>query len=185
MRVKLLSKRYAQALFDLAVELNILEKVVSDLRFVGKVFSENRELRVIIANPVIDAHKKSGILNKLFEGKVQELTIKFLQLITEKGRETFIPSISEAFNEIYLEFKNILTVNLTTAQKTQKVITDDISNKLHKATKMNIELDEKVDGDIIGGFVVNFQDYKYDASIINQLNKLKKVFSENLYETQF
>ncbi|HJN06424.1 MAG TPA: ATP synthase F1 subunit delta [Bacteroidales bacterium] len=185
MRVKLLSKRYAQALFNLAVELNVLEKVVSDLKLIGKVFSENRELRIIIANPVIDAYKKSSILNQLFKDNVQELTIKFLQLITAKGREKYIPYISEAFNEIYLEFKNILSVDLTTAQKAQKVVTDDISNKLHKATNMNIELTEKVDGDIIGGFVVNFQDYKYDASIINQLNKLKKDFSENLYETQF
>lgn len=185
MRIKLLSNRYAQALFDLAVELNILEKVVSDLRLVGSIFAENRELRVIIANPVIDAHKKSKILSSLFEGNVQDLTIRFLQLITAKGREKYIPYISEAFNEIYLEFKNILSVNLTTAQKAQKVITDDISNKLHKVTNMNIELAEKVDGNIIGGFVVNFQDYKYDASIINQLNKLKKEFSENLYETKF
>lgn len=185
MRVKLLSKRYAQALFDLAVELNILEKVESDLRLIGKVFAENRVLRVIIANPVIDGYKKSKILNQLFEGNVQELTIKFLQLITAKGREKYIQYISEAFNEIYLQFKNILPVKITTAQKAEKVVADDISIKLHKATNMNIELTEKVDIDIIGGFVVNFQDYRYDASIINQLNKLKKMFSENLYETQF
>lgn len=185
MRVKLLSKRYAKALFDLAVELNILEKVNSDLRLIGKVFSENRELRVIIANPVIDAYKKINILNKLFEGKVQELTIKFLRLITTKGREKYIQYISEAFNGIYKEYKNILSVNLTTAQRAEKVITDDIINKLHEATSMNIELTEKVDEDIIGGFIINFQDYRYDASIINQLNKLKKEFSENLYETKF
>lgn len=185
MRVKLLSKRYAKALFDLAVELNILEKVNSDLRLIGKVFSENRELRVIIANPVIDAYKKINILNKLFEGNIQELTIKFLRLITTKGREKYIQYISEAFKEIYKEYKNILSVNLTTAQRAEKVITDDIINKLHEATSMNIELTEKVDEDIIGGFIINFQDYRYDASIINQLNKLKKEFSENLYETKF
>ncbi len=185
MRIKLLSKRYAQALFDLAVELNILEEVNSDLILIGKVFAENRELRVIIANPVIDAYKKIAILNKIFEGKVQELTIKFLRLVTNKGREKYILYISEAFDEIYKEFKSILSVDVTTAQKAQKVITDDIAKKLHDATKMNIELTEKIDEDIIGGFVVNFQDYEYDASIIRQLEKLKKGFSENLYETQF
>lgn len=62
---------------------------------------------------------------------------------------------------------------------------DDISSKLKEATKMNIELTEKVNEEIIGGFVIDFQDYQYDASIINQLNKLKKGFSENLYEIQF
>jgi len=185
MRIKLLSKRYAQALFDLAVEHNILEEVNSDIKLIDNVFTENRELRVIIANPVIDAYKKINILNSLFEKDVQKLSIKFLQLITNKGREKYIAYICEAFIEIYKEFKNILPVNFTTAQKAEKIVTEDISKKLQEVTKMNIELTEKVKEDLIGGFVVNFQDYKYDASIINQLNKLKKGFSENLFETQF
>ena len=185
MRIKLLSKRYAQALFGLAVEHNILEKVNSDIMLIGNVFEENRELRVIINNPVIDAYKKINILNKLFEKDVQELSIRFLRLITNKGRERYITHICEAFDEIYKEFKNILSVNLTTAQKAEKIVTEDISKKLKEVTNMNIELSEKVDEDIIGGFIVNFQDYKYDASIINQLNKLKKGFSENLFEPQF
>ncbi len=185
MRVKLLSKRYATAIFDLAVELNILEKVNSDLVFVKKVFAENRELRVIIANPVIDTYKKINILNDLFETRVQKLTIKFLRLITKKGREQYIPYISTSFIEIYRENKNILSVELTTALKADKEISNEIIDKLEKATKMNIDLTEKVNKDIIGGFVVNFQDYQYDASIINQLSKLKKSFSDNLFETKY
>lgn len=185
MRIQLLSKRYAQALFDLAEEFKILDKVESDLRLVGEVFAENRELRVIVANPVIDAHKKVKILDSIFESSVQELSIKFLRLITNKGREKYIPYICEAFDEIYKEFKNILPVNIITAQKADSKIKAEISNKLKEATKMNIELSEKINEDIIGGFVIDFQDYQYDASIINQLNKLKKGFSENLYEIQF
>lgn len=185
MRIKLLSKRYAQALFDLAVEQNILEKVNADLDLIGKVFAESRELRVIIANPVIDAYKKTNILDKLFKNDVQVLTIKFLQLITKKGRERYIQHICGAFDEIFKEYKNILSVDLTTAITADKKVVVDIVEKLNKVTKMNIEINEKVDEEIIGGFVVNFQDYQYDASIINQLNKLKKSFSENLFETQF
>ncbi len=184
MRIKLLSKRYAQALFDLAIEFNILEKVNSDVKLIGSVFNENRELRVIIANPVIDTYKKINILNMLFETNIQELSMKFLRLITNKGREQYIPYICNTFDEIYLEYKNILSVEFITAQKADKKVLDDISGKLKEVTKMNIDLMEKVNKDIIGGFVVNFQDYQYDASIINQLSKLKKSYSENLFETQ-
>ncbi len=184
MRIKLLSKRYAQALFDLAIEFNVLEKVSSDLKLVGTVFKENRELRVIIANPVIDTYKKINILNMIFEKNIQELSMKFLRLITNKGREQYIPYICDTFDEIYLEYKNILSVNFTTAQKADKKVLDDISSKLKEVTSMNIDLTEKINEDIIGGFVVNFQDYQYDASIINQLSKLKKSYSENQFETQ-
>ncbi len=185
MRVRLLSKRYAKALFDLAEEMKILDKVDADLRLVREVFSENRNLRLIIANPVIDIYKKNKILTELFSGNIQDLSMKYIQLITIKGREQFIPYICEAFDDKFKEYKNILPVQVTTADKADKKIMDDISSKLKEATKMNIELTEKVNEEIIGGFVIDFQDYQYDASIINQLNKLKKGFSENLYEIQF
>lgn len=185
MRIKLLSKRYATALFDLAEEMKILDKVDADLQLVAKVFSENRDLRVIIANPVIDTYKKTRIITSIFESNVQKLSLKFFQLITNKGREKFILHICEAFNDIYMEYKNILPVTVTTAQKADNKITTSITKKMKEATKMNIELTENVKEDLIGGFVINFQDYQYDASIINQLNKLKKGFSENLYEIQF
>lgn len=185
MRIKLLSKRYATALFDLAEEMKILDKVETDLKLVREVFAENRELRVIIANPVIDTYKKNKIITMLFEKNIQKLSMKFFQLITNKGREKFIPYICEAFNDIYLEYKNILPVSITTAQKADSKIAASIIDKVKEATKMNVELTENINEDIIGGFVVNFQDYQYDASIINQLNKLKKGFSENLYEIKF
>ncbi len=184
MRIKLLSKRYAQALFDLAIEFKILEKVNSDVKLIGDVLSENRELRIIMNNPVIDTYKKIKILNSLFEKNIQELSMKFLRLITNKGREQYISYICDAFDEIYMEYKNILPVVFTTAQKADKKATDNISKKLKDVTNMNIDLTEEINEDIIGGFVVNFQDYQYDASIINQLNKLKKSFSVNLFETQ-
>ena len=184
MRVKLLSKRYATAIFDLAVELNILEEVNADLILVKKVFRENRELDVIVSNPTINAHKKIVILDKIFEASTQKLTIKFIKLITLKGREQYIPHICDAFYDIYKDYKNILSVKLTTPLKADKKIADGIAKKLKEATSKNIELTENIDKEIIGGFVINFEDYKYDASIINQLNRLKKSFSDNSLENQ-
>ncbi len=185
MRIKLLSKRYAKALFELADEMKSIEEINKDLRLVGDVFAENRELRVIIDNPVIDTYKKVKVLTEIFKGNIQDLSMKFIQLITRKGRERYIPYICHAYNDLYMEYKNILPVQLTTAMEADKKIKSDIIAKLEKATKMNIEMNEKVKSDIIGGFVIDFQDYQYDASILNQLNKLKKGFSENLYEIQF
>ncbi len=84
MRVKLLAKRYAQALFDLAVEQKILEKVHGDIILIDTVLKENRNLRKVLANPVLDDHKKIRVLNVLFGGKVEKLTQRFLELITTK-----------------------------------------------------------------------------------------------------
>ena len=67
MRVNLLAKRYAQALFDLSLENEIEEKVAADMRLVGSILAENRELRRIMANPILLGSKKIKILNKIFD----------------------------------------------------------------------------------------------------------------------
>lgn len=185
MRIQLLSKRYAQALFGLAIENKVLEEVHQDLFMVGTVLNENRELRKVLANPVLDGYKKVRVLNKLFEGKVQTLTIKFLALITKKGREKYILSICKSFEEIYKEYKNILEVHLTMAYKADAKLRAEMIKKLETFTKKHLQLSESIDEEIIGGFKLNFMDYQYDASIKTQLKKLGKEFSKNLYVKQY
>ncbi len=181
MRINLLAKRYAQAVFDLSLELKILDKVQNDMLFIDKVMDENRELRKILANPVLDGWKKIKVFNALFEGKVEPLTIKFLQLITRKGREKYIPFICKSFNEIYREHNNIVGIKLTTASPVDAAIRKDILAKLTKVTNKNVEMAEVVDDDLIGGFIVLYEDFQYDASISKQLKRLNKEFSKNLY----
>jgi len=181
MRIQLLSNRYAQALFDLSIENGILEKVQKDIVLIDKVLSENRELRVILNNAVLDGYKKIGILNKIFEGKIETLTLKFLQLITRKGREEYIVYICKAFISIYKKYKNIMPVTLTTASKLDDKVVKGILKKLNKFRDKEFELTEKIDKSLIGGFKLDFEDYQYDDTIRVQLKRLAKEFSDNLY----
>jgi len=181
MRVTLLAKRYAQALFDLALETKALEKVAQDMALVNKVVSESRELRLMLNNPVLDTPKKNNVLRKIFEGKVEDLSLRFILLITRKGREKYIPFISRAFNDIYKDHKNIVDVVLTTTYETDKEIKDSVLKLMTDITNKNIELEEVINDDLIGGFVINLDDYQYDASVKTQLKRLRKEFSKNLY----
>lgn len=181
MRIKLLAKRYAMALFELAVEYNILEQVEKDMKLVGNTLQKEKLLKKIMANPVLDAYKKINILNKLFEKRVNKLTLKFLQLITRKGREEYIVFICQAFDEIYKDYKNIMPVTLTTAYKADKKIKDEILDKFASVIRKKLEVTEVVDESLVGGFRLDFEDYQYDNSIKMQLKRLRKVFSENLY----
>lgn len=181
MRVTLLAKRYAQALFDLALEGNILENVSNDMILVEEVIDENKELRVLLNNPIIDAHKKIKVLDKIFTGNLEDLSRKFILLIARKGREKYIHYISKAFNSIYKEHKNIVDVTFTTAFKSDKDIKDSLLKTLENITSKNIELQELIDEELIGGYIVNLEDYQYDASVKTQLKRLRKEFSKNLY----
>ena len=181
MRIKLLANRYAQALFDLSIEMKVLEKVEKDMRLISKVLEENRPLRKVLANPVIDWHKKDKVITAIFSGNVTELTEKFFRLITRKGREAYILFICEAFDEIYKEYKNIMPIILTTAYEAENKVKDAILAKVQDVTKKTLEVEEKVDEELIGGFKLEFEDFQYDDSIKMQLKRLGNEFTDNLY----
>jgi len=181
MRIQLLSKRYAQALFDLALEHKILDKVEKDIVLINSVLQENRELRLILANAVLDGYKKIKVLNRIFEGNLETLTIKFLQLITRKGREEYIEHICKSFTEIFKDYKNIMSVTLTTAYVADKKTINAILTKLKIVTEKELDVTEKIDENLIGGFKLDFEDYQYDDSVKVQLKRLGKEFSDNLY----
>jgi len=180
MRVNLLAKRYAQALFDLSLENRIEEKVAADMRLVGRVLAENRELRRIMANPVLNGVKKVKILNRLFGEKLSELSLRFFNLIIRKGREVYLESICLAFDDIYKDYKNVVSAELITATKSDDEIKKLVVDKLKAITDKDIELKEIVDENIIGGFVVRLEDYQYDASVTTQLRRLRKNYADNL-----
>ncbi len=181
MRVNLLAKRYAQALFDLALEMKLESKVEKDMHLVGQVLQDNREFKKLLKNPVIDDFKKVKLLKAVFGGNIQELTQRFFVLIVKKDREMYLEPVCDAYIDIYRKYNNILPLELTTAFKPDKKTRDTIVEKVAKATKMEIELHESVDEDIIGGFVLNYEDYQFDASIKTQLKELQTEFSRNLF----
>jgi F-type H+-transporting ATPase subunit delta len=180
MRVNLLAKRYAKALFDLSLENKIEEKVAADMRLVGSVLEENRELRRILANPVLHDDKKVKILYKIFESSLTELSLRFFSLLIRKRREVYLETICQAFEDIYLDFKNVVNAELTTAMGSDDKIRKEVVEKLKAITSKKIVLAENVDEEIIGGFVARLGDYQYDASVATQLRKLRKKYAEKL-----
>ncbi len=180
MRVNLLAKRYAQALFDLSLGYRIEEKVAADMRLVGRVLAENRELRRIMANPVLQGSKKVKILNRLFGERLDELSLRFFNLIVRKGREVYLESICLAFEDIYKDYKNVVSAELITATKSDDKIRKLMVGKLKAITDKDIELKETVNEDIIGGFVLRMEDYQYDASVTTQLRRLRKKYADKL-----
>jgi F-type H+-transporting ATPase subunit delta len=181
MRINLLASRYAQALFDLALEMKVLEDVDKDMQLISKVLDENRPLRKVMANPVIDWHKKDKVLMALFSGKIHELTERFFRLITRKGREEYMLLVCKAFEAIYKEYRNIMPLTLTTAYKLDRKTREAILKKLDDVTDKTLEITEKIDENLIGGFKLEFEDFQYDDSIKMQLKRLGNEFTDNLY----
>jgi F-type H+-transporting ATPase subunit delta len=182
MQYSLIAQRYAKSVFDLALELKMEEAVKTDMELVLSVCRSNKDFMLLLTSPVIRTDKKEKILHTLFNDKVCELTMRFLNIITRKKREKYIGNIAEEYIQIYKKFKNIITVRFESAQPISDAIRKKIIRLMEEQTHGTIELIEDVKKELIGGFVLNYEGYKYDASIACQLQKLKKSAAEtNLY----
>ena len=174
--------RYVKSLLDLAIERNVVEEVHRDMLFFRDVVAKSRSLDLLLQNPIIKHDKKLAVLKKLFAGKVHELTMSFFDIITRKNREPILASIAREFHNAYNQYKGIGTASVTTATPLDDKLRAEIENLVRKySDKKQIELVEKVDPDLIGGFVLNVGDRQVDASIKSKLKTLEVSFSENPY----
>jgi len=176
--------RYAKALMDLALERGILDEVFADMQRVDEVMESSRELRSVLKSPVIKKDSKIKIMEQLFEGKTNALTMAFLRIVGEKGREALLPEISSSFVDMVKAQKHIMVAKVTSASPLDEASRTKIKEIISKIHDGGIELIEEVKQDIIGGFILNVGDRRIDASLVGQIRDLRKQFEKNPYESQ-
>lgn len=186
MRLSLIAERYAKALFELAVEKKQEDAVYDDALQLASACRENRLFVLVLKSPVISEEKKEKILKDIFQKNFHEITMKFLLILARKNREAYIPEIAERIIREYKEYKRILPVVLTTAVPVSEAIRKEAVSIMKQYTDWKIELIQKIDPGIIGGFILNWEDMQYDASIQHQIERLRKgSASINLYKKGF
>jgi F-type H+-transporting ATPase subunit delta len=177
-----LAGRYAKSLLDLAIEQNKLDAVYADMKFLLSVTSSNPDFVTILKSPVIATDKKEKIIESITNGRVSEMTALFIRLLMRKTRESNLPEIVKAFIAQYNKLKNIHPVKITTAVPMSKELKDAIIAKIKTNPDMqNIELQELVQDELIGGFRLEMGDLLVDASISRDLHDVKKQFLSNEY----
>lgn len=179
----LIAKRYAKALFELALEMDVLEEVKNDMELIRSICISNQDFRQLLKSPIIRPEKKLNVLEAVFKGQVCELSMRYFSLLTRKRREMILLDISNEFIAIYKKFKNIFTIELQSAQEISEGSRKELITLLERQTKGSIELVEEIKKELIGGFVMSYDDYNYDASISFLLRRMKKAAAEvNLYK---
>jgi F-type H+-transporting ATPase subunit delta len=180
------ASRYVKSLLGLAVEQGVLEEVHKDMQLFSKTIDQNRDFKLMLLSPVIKHDTKLEILRKIFKGKVNKLTLSIFEIITRKNREPILASIAKEFHNAYNEYKEIGVASVTTATPLDSKLRAEMEKLVRKySDKKEIELVEKIDKDMIGGFILNVGDKQIDASIKNKLKALKVKFSQNPYIKEY
>jgi F-type H+-transporting ATPase subunit delta len=173
MKISKSASRYAQALLDLAIEQNKLDAVAADMKYMATVCAENPELELMLQSPVVKADKKLSVLNAIFD-QFDQLMNLFVDLIVKNGREAYLSQIASSFDVLLKAHQGIVPVTLISAQKLDDKVKKEIVSKVQASITGTVELTEKIDSDLIGGFIVRMGDTQIDASVASQINKLKQ-----------
>jgi F-type H+-transporting ATPase subunit delta len=175
-----LAGRYAKSLIDLSLEKGQLETVYADMLYMNGLMRNSAEFVTVLKSPVIPGDKKQKVLDALTSGKISQITAAFNTLLIKKGREGFLPDIVQAFIEQYKVNKGIHIVTLTTATAVGEDVKNAIINKIKQISQMKeVELETLVEEKIIGGFILEADGRRVDASIAYDLANIKKQFSNN------
>lgn len=177
--------RYSKALFALAEEKGLLNETRKDVDLVFSSIREIGDINLFLNSPVVKESKKRKFIEQIFKGKVSDYVLKFLDLIVKNKREQHIEDICRDFIDYYKEYKGIKSAVITTAFNLDKKLRDEIYNEIKKELKADVELIERVNENIVGGFILQIDGIQYDASIANKLNHIKREMIEtNLKQIQ-
>ncbi len=181
-----IAARYTKSLIALAVERGELQAVHSDMQLLEKAL-QNRGLHLLMKSPIVPADKKLAVVKALFEGKVSALTLGYLQLLIRKGREAYLPEITREFFHQYKVIQRITSVRIISAAPLSDAVVAQIKQRIQASglANENLEITTQIDPSLIGGFILGFDDKRYDASLVSRLAALKAEFSKNQYVREF
>ncbi len=169
--------RYAHALMAVAEEQKAVDAVAADLESVGRTLSGSRELRLLLASPVVSDAKKSGVLKAVFGERVDALTSGFMELLVRKHREFILQEVIDQFFALRDEMRGIMTVDVSSVTPLERSQEDTLTRELNKRTGKTVRLRMKDDPAMKGGLIVRIGDTVLDASVRRQLERLREQFA--------
>jgi F-type H+-transporting ATPase subunit delta len=168
-----IARVYADALFGVAKEKGKLDVIREQLGQFADALANNREMQLFFFSPYFSSAEKENGLAKAVEGAEPEL-LNFLQLLLEKHRMPVLFRIRKQFDSLWAKENKRLGVIVTSAVELDPEIAERIGSELEEQTGEVVELESRVDPDILGGLVVQVGNMVLDTSIRNRLEKLRK-----------
>lgn len=179
------ASRYAKSILELALEKGILEEVNADFQKLTKLAESNSDLSAAMSNPVIPSSKKRNVLKALFSEGAQDMTLSFFDIVSSKGREPILIDIAREFEVLYNKHMSIQVAYLTTTFPIDNALREEFVKIVKEISgQKTVQLEEQINPNLIGGFVLNVNDRQLDESLSSKLRVLKNEFLQNHYESK-
>jgi F-type H+-transporting ATPase subunit delta len=166
--------QYADAILQLASESGADKTVLDNLKTINQVISQTSDLEIVLRHPSVNAQEKKQLIISIFGGKVHELTLRLLEMLTDRRRLDTLPALEREYEKLWRVKQNIVAGTLVYAEKPDAKTLQQIKEKLAKQLGKTLELDEKEDKSLIGGYVLQLGDQVIDGSLKGRLQTIEK-----------
>lgn len=171
--------RYAKAVLSLAKDSNKEADVNKSMLLIAETIDENKELEAVLNSPVIKVDHKIKVLQAIFTEAIDQISLGVIGLLGENKRLPLLSMVAKQYTISFNHDKLIDVAKVTTAVPLTTELKDKVLAKIKELTGHAASLENVVNPDIIGGFVLRVGDIQYDASISNNLNELKRQFDNS------
>lgn len=174
MDIGVISVRYARALLGSATKLGCEDRVYTEMQALADNYTQLPDLRFTINNPMLQKSTKQHLLETACGGTVADLTRKFIALVLKEDREGVMQFIANSYATLYREQKHITRGKLVTAVPVSEDTESRMKAMVQEKTHGTVEFNTETDPTIIGGFVLEYDTYRMDASVKAKLQKILK-----------
>jgi F-type H+-transporting ATPase subunit delta len=176
MKEEILARRYARALFEIAQERKLLEKIRVELHDFAAMLEENEAFANFFRSPEHSRAAKRAAVEKIFQDRYSNVFFNFLIVLIQKARHNAIAEIVKAFDELYDRFARRTRALAITAVPLDAKLADDLKASLAKNLNKQVDLENQIDPSILGGIVLNIDGKVLDGSVKQQLERLRAQF---------
>ena len=171
MDLGLISVRYARALLKASTEAKLADSVYAEMQTLADSYMKVPELRFTIDNPMLAKETKRQLLSTA-SGGACELTLRFFDIVLREDREDMIQFMANSYITLYRKQNNIIRGKLTTAVPVSEDVKSKMQRMVENMTNGTVEFETEVDAYIMGGFVLEYDTYRMDASVKNRLREI-------------
>ena len=172
MDIGVISVRYARALLKAATDAKTEDAVYQEMSSLAKSYVDVPQLRHTIDNPMLSKDKKEVLLLTAVGENPSDLTKSFISLVLKEDRETLIQFMANSYVTLYRKQKNVIRGKLTTAARVSAQTEQKMRQMVESKTNGTVEFETEVNPEIIGGFILEYDTYRMDASVKTRLNTI-------------
>jgi F-type H+-transporting ATPase subunit delta len=168
--------RYAKAILEVANSKNVAKEVNIDMKLITSTIKNNLELSAFIQNPTIGVEVKENALLEVFS-TINPVTKNLFHLLFVNKRFEILEAVASKYNQLFDEMNGVEIAKVTTAIPMDAALEAKIMEKIATFSNKKITIENTINPDIIGGFILRIGDQQYNASVANRLQELKREFT--------